>query len=505
MEQKQYVCIDLKSFFASVECVERGLDPMNTNLVVADVGRTEKTICLAVTPPLKAYGIPGRARLFEVIEKLKMVNARRQQSAPGRCLVGSSSFDSELKGNPSLAVDFIAAPPRMAYYIKYSTMIYEIYLKYVAPEDIHVYSIDEVFINLTPYLKTYGITARRLTSLMIADVFRTTGITAAAGIGTNLYLAKIAMDIEAKHTEADENGVRIAELDELSYRRRLWNHRPLTDFWRIGGGYARRLETNGIYTMGDVARCSLGGEGDYYNEDLLYKLFGINAELLIDHAWGRESCTIEDIKAYIPESHSISSGQVLQSPYPFEKARLIVREMADALVLDLVDKGLVTGQMALAVGYDAECLKGERDYRGECTIDHYGRKIPKAAQGTVNLPSQISSTKLITSALMNLFDRIVDPNLTVRRLNITACGVVAESKAAPRNDSGEQLDLFTDYEAIERKRAEEAAALMKERNMQKAVLALKKKYSKNIILRGMNFEEGATARERNAQIGGHRA
>ncbi len=505
MEGKQYACIDLKSFFASVECVERGLDPMNTNLVVADISRTEKTICLAVTPPLKAYGISGRARLFEVNERLRHVNAARRKAAPGGRLTGASVYDGVLKRHNCLAVDYIAAPPRMAYYIKYSTWIYQIYLKYVAPEDVHVYSIDEVFIDLSPYLKTYKMTARELVSAMVADVYRTTGITAAAGIGTNLYLAKIAMDIEAKHAAPDENGARIAELDELSYRRRLWDHRPLTDFWRVGGGTERRLEKHGLYTMGDVARCSLGGAGDYYNEDLLFKLFGVNAELLIDHAWGVETCTIGAIKAYVPESHSISSGQVLQHPYPFEKARLIVREMADALVLDLVDKGLVTGQVALAVGYDADALTHATDYKGAVTVDHYGRRIPKGVNGTVNLHRQTSSTKLITDALVGLFDRIADPDLTVRRLNVTACGVVEESRAAVHRETVGQLDMFTDYDAIERERAAEDAALEREHRMQKAVLGLKKRYGKNIILRGMNFEEGATARDRNAQIGGHRA
>ncbi len=505
MENKQYACIDLKSFFASVECVERGLDPMTTNLVVADVKRTEKTICLAVTPPLKAHGISGRARLFEVIAQLKIVNAKRQQSAPMRQLTGTSWDDRELKRNPTLGVDYVAAPPRMGKYIEYSTRIYQIYLKYVAPEDIHVYSIDEVFIDLTPYLKVNGMTARQMVSVMVADVLATTGITAAAGIGTNLYLAKIAMDIEAKHAEADRNGVRIAELDEMTYRMKLWSHRPLTDFWRIGGGYARRLEQQGLYTMGDVARCSLGKAGDYYNEDLLFRLFGVNAELLIDHAWGMESCTIGEIKAYQPQSHSVSTGQVLHSPYTIENARLIVREMADLLVLDLVDKRLVTDQMVLTVGYDAESLKGEVEYRGEVTVDHYGRRIPKNAHGTVNLPRQTSSTRMITEAVMELYDRIMTPDLLVRRINLTACGVVDETKARGREDFGGQLDMFTDYAALERRLARENAELEREHRMQRAVLELKKKYGKNIILRGMNLCEAATARERNAQIGGHRA
>ena len=505
MEQKQYVCIDLKSFYASVECIERGLDPMTTNLVVADVSRTEKTICLAVTPSLKAHGISGRARLFEVIQQLKVVNAKRQQNAPGRKLTGSSWNDVELKQNPSLAVDYIAAPPQMAHYMEVSTKIYQVYLKYIAPEDIHVYSIDEVFIDLTSYLKPSGLTARQFTSMMIADVLKTTGITAAAGIGTNLYLAKIAMDIEAKHAEPDENGVRIAELDEMTYKQKLWSHRPLTDFWRVGHGYAKKLEENGLYTMGDIARCSLGKDGAYYNEDLLFKLFGVNAELLIDHAWGYEPCTIAEIKAYKPETNSISSGQVLQCPYTFEKAKLVVKEMTDLLVLDLVDKNLVTDQMVLTIGYDVENLQGKSSYRGEVTTDHYGRKIPKHAHGTANLDRQTSSTKLIMDAVMELYDRIVNPDLLVRRINLTACKVVDESEAKQYSGAGEQLDIFTDYAELERKRSEEKAALERERNMQKAVLELKKKYGKNIILKGMNLEEDATARERNAQIGGHKA
>jgi len=505
MEQKQYVCIDLKSFYASVECIERGLDPMTTNLVVADVSRTEKTICLAVTPSLKAHGISGRARLFEVIQQLKVVNAKRQQNAPGRKLIGSSWNDVELKQNPSLAVDYIAAPPQMAHYMEVSTKIYQVYLKYIAPEDIHVYSIDEVFIDLTSYLKPSGLTARQFTSMMIADVLKTTGITAAAGIGTNLYLAKIAMDIEAKHAEPDENGVRIAELDEMTYKQKLWSHRPLTDFWRVGHGYAKKLEENGLYTMGDIARCSLGKDGAYYNEDLLFKLFGVNAELLIDHAWGYEPCTIAEIKAYKPETNSIGSGQVLQCPYTFEKAKLVVKEMTDLLVLDLVDKNLVTDQMVLTIGYDVENLQGKSSYRGEVTTDHYGRKIPKHAHGTANLDRQTSSTKLIMDAVMELYDRIVNPDLLVRRINLTACKVVDESEAKQYSGAGEQLDIFTDYAELERKRSEEKAALERERNMQKAVLELKKKYGKNIILKGMNLEEDATARERNAQIGGHKA
>jgi len=498
---KQYIAIDLKSFYASVECIERGLDPMTTNLVVADISRTEKTIGLAVSPSLKSLGVPGRPRLFEVIQKVKEANAKRKYANHG-IQSGASSDYRELMKNPALAIDYIVAPPRMAYYMDYSTRIYQVYLKYIAPKDIHPYSIDEVFIDVTDYLKTYKLTARELAMKMILDVLATTGITATAGIGTNLYLCKIAMDIEAKHMPADENGVRIAELDERSYREKLWDHRPLTDFWRVGGGTVSKLEKIGICTMGDIAKCSVGKPHEFYNEDLLYKMFGVNAELLIDHAWGWEPCTI---KAYKPESNSISSGQVLQEPYTAEKAKLVVREMTDLLVLDLVDKNLVTDQIVLTIGYDVENLQGKSSYRGEVTTDHYGRKIPKHAHGTANLDRQTSSTKLIMDAVMELYDRIVNPDLLVRRINLTVCKVVDENEAKQYSVAGEQLDIFTDYAELERMRAEEKAALEREKNMQKAVLKLKKKYGKNIILKGMNLEEDATARERNAQIGGHKA
>lgn len=501
--EKTYIAIDLKSFYASQECVERGLDPLTTNLVVADASRTEKTICLAVSPSLKAYGIPGRARLFEVVQKVREVNALRRAKAPGREFTGASCDALELKANPALALDYIAAPPRMAHYMECSTRIYNVYLKYVAPEDIHVYSIDEVFIDATPYLKTQGLTPREFARKIILDVLETSGITATAGIGTNLYLCKVAMDIVAKHVEPDADGVRIAQLDEMSYRRQLWDHRPLTDFWRVGRGYARKLEQNGMYTMGDVARCSVGKPGEFYNEDLLYKLFGVNAELLIDHAWGWEPCTIADIKAYRPESNSLSSGQVLHCPYTAEKGKLIVREMTDLLVLDLVDKGLVTNQMVLTVGYDMESLTdpGRREaYRGQITTDHYGRRVPKHAHGTANLSRQTSSTKLIIDAVMELYDRIVNPDLLVRRINVVANNVVRECEAS---QSGEyrQMDLFADEAGQE---AEEAV-LERERRRQQAVLRIRKKYGKNAILKGMNFEEGATTKERNNQIGGHKA
>ncbi len=502
MAERTFIAIDLKSFYASVECVERGLDPLTTNLVVADLSRTEKTICLAVTPSLKAWGISGRARLFEVVEKVKEVNAQRLRSAPGRQFSGSSSDDTVLKADPSLALDYIVAPPRMAHYMKWSTEIYNIYLKYIAPEDIHVYSIDEVLMDVTNYLEAYKLSARELAMKMILDVLHTTGITATAGIGTNLYLCKIAMDIVAKHIHPDVNGVRIASLNERTYRRLLWSHRPLTDFWRVGRGYAKKLEANGLYTMGDVARCSLGGPGDFYNEDLLYKLFGINAELLIDHAWGWEPCTIADIKAYKPETKSVGGGQVLQCPYDYEKARLVLREMADQLSLDLVEKKLAAKQLVLTVGYDIENLKG-RDYKGEVTTDRYGCAIPKHAQGTENLEDYTASTKRIVSAALALFDRIIDKKLLVRRLYLTAAHVLEEGEIPMKE--AEQLDLFTDYAAQEARQDREEAALAKERKMQETLLAIKRKYGKNAILKGMNLEEGATAKSRNAQIGGHKA
>ena len=507
MKNRIFLCIDLKSFYASVECIERGLDPMTTNLVVADASRTEKTICLAVSPALKSYGISGRARLFEVVQKVKQANASRLQQAPGHHFTGSSYNAQELAENPSLQLDYIAAPPRMAHYMEHSTRIYNIYLRYIAPEDIHVYSIDEVFIDLTTYLGSCGLTPHDFAMKIIRDVYKTTGITATAGIGTNMYLAKIAMDIVAKHIPADKEGVRIAELDEMTYRRQLWSHRPLTDFWRVGRGYAAKLEENGLFTMGDIARCSVGKPTDFYNEDLLYKLFGINAELLIDHAWGWEPCTIADVKQYKPASNSIGSGQVLHYPYDFEKARLVVREMVDLLVLDLVDKGLVTDQIVLTVGYDIENLtdpKRKKAYTGPITVDNYGRQIPKHAHGTVNLDRQISSTKLITDATLGLYDKIVNPALLIRRLTISANHVVPENNIS-NEGIVEQLNLFTDYEALERKREEEKLALEREKRMQQAVLSIKKKFGKNAILKGMNLQEGATARNRNEQIGGHKA
>ena len=507
MSERTYIAIDLKSFYASVECIERGLNPMDTNLVVADSSRTEKTVCLAVTPTLKAYGISGRARLFEVVQKLKDVNFARRESSPYHRLTGESYIDSELKNDKSLAVSYIVAPPRMAYYMEYSTRIYQIYLKYVAPEDIHVYSIDEVFIDITDYIKSYKKTAHELAMTIIRDVLKSTGITATAGIGTNLYLSKVAMDIVAKKMPPDKDGVRIAELDEMSYRRMLWDHRPLTDFWRVGAGYAKKLEAQGLYTMGDVARCSIGKDNEYYNEDLLYKLFGVNAELLIDHAWGYEPCTIADIKAYKPSSNSICSGQVLHEPYPFDKAKLITKEMIELLALDLVEKKLVTNQIVLTIGYDVENLTDPRiraKYKGEITTDRYGRQIPKHAHGTANLASYSSSTKEITRATEELFDKIVNKNLLVRRVTISANRVIDE-KDVPQKDVYEQMDLFTDYNALEEKNEQARIEREKERKIQEAMIAIKNQKGKNAIVKGMNLESGATTMDRNRQIGGHKA
>lgn len=495
-----YVCIDLKSFYASVECKERGLDLMTTNLVVADEGRTEKTICLAVSPALKSYGIPGRARLFEVIQKVNQINFERKKKAFKNCFTGSSYNDIDLKKSPNLKLDYIIATPRMNYYMNYSTQIYNVYLKYLAPEDIYVYSIDEIFCDITKYLKSNNLTAHEFVTKMIQDVYITTGITATGGIGTNPYLAKIAMDIGAKHVKPNRDGVRIAELDEMSYRKLLWSHRPLTDFWRVGKGYAKKLEENKLYTMGDIARCSIN------NEDLLYKLFGINAELLIDHAWGYEPCTIKDIKSYKPSTNSISSGQVLHCPYNYENTKLIVREMTDLLVLDLVDKKLVTNQIVLTIGYDIENLSNsliKETYTGEITIDRYGRKIPKHAHGTINLEHKTSSTKIIMNAVMELYERIINKNLLTRRVTIVANNVQDESILANENIF-EQIDLFTDYNIIEKVKEHEEQNQKKEKSLQHVLIDIKKKYGKNAILKGMNFIEGGTTIERNGQIGGHK-
>ena len=486
---RQFIAIDLKSFYASVEAGERGLDPLTTNLVVADVSRTEKTICLAVSPSLKAFGIPGRARLFEVLQKVEEVN-RQRLSRVGK-FTGESYDTTELKENPSLKLGFIAATPRMSLYMEYSTRIYQIYLRYIAPEDIHVYSIDEVLIDATNYLKTYALSAHELAMKMMREVLQETGITATAGIGTNLYLAKIAMDIMAKKAPPDQDGVRIAELDEMSYRRQLWDHTPLTDFWRVGRGYAKKLEAAGMNTMGDVARCSIE------NEEILYRMFGVNAELLIDHAWGWEPCTLDLVKAYKPDGKSFSSGQVLMEPYPFDKARVIVHEMADAAALDLVKKRMVTDQIVLTVNY--ENLAGQNgEYNGEVTLDWYGKRSPKHAHGTENLSRPTSSGKLIAQAALRVFDRTVDPELMIRRISIAVNHVMPEDETPGKY---EQLDLFTDYAARER----EDKKLERERSMQEAMLKIKDRYGKNAILKGINFEEGATGRERNNQVGGHKA
>ena len=499
---RTYAAIDLKSFYASVECVTRGLDPLTTNLVVADAGRTEKTICLAVSPSLKKLGIPGRARLFEVVEKINLENARRKQRAPGGRLAGCSYQAPEVEADPKLAIEYLVAPPRMATYMELSAKVYEVYLKYVAPEDIHVYSIDEVFLDLTAYLDTYHKTARELVMEMILDVLASTGITATAGIAPNLYLCKIAMDIGAKHISPDKNGVRIAELDEFRYRKYLWSHRPLTDFWRVGKGIAAKLEAHGLYTMGNVARCSLGSPGAFHSPDLLYKLFGVNAELLIDHAWGWEPCTIADIKAYKPENSSIASGQVLQDPYTFHKARLVMREMAEAIALDLVEKGMVCDQLTVTVGYDRENLQDparRERYHGPVTTDPYGRAIPKHGHGTVRLGGPTASTRKILDAVLPLFDRVADPALLVRRLNLTAEHIVSE-KDLPRQEF-QQLDLFTDPTA----QAKEQERDRRERLLQEAMVSIRQKHGKNAILKGCDLEDGATTRQRNEQIGGHQA
>ncbi len=506
--QKQYIAIDLKSFYASVECTERGFDPLDANLVVADESRTDKTICLAVSPALKSLGIPGRARLFEVRQRVKEVNRERLLHAPGHRFTGKSIYASELKSDPSLELDFVAATPRMHYYMEYSRNIVGIYLKYVSAEDLLVYSVDEVFIDATPYLKRYGMTAHELAIHMIRDVMSGTRITATAGIGTNLYLAKIAMDIVAKHMPADRDGVRVAELDEIRYRELLWDHRPLTDFWRIGKGTARKLETYGLYTMGDVARCSVAGSNDYKNEDLLYRLFGINAELLIDHAWGWEPTEIRDCKSYTPGAKSLSQGQVLSRPYAADEGRIVVQEMADQLSMELVRKGLYTDQVSLDIGYDIENLtdpERAKAYRGEIVADWYGRKVPKPVHGSKNLGRHVASTERILDAVRTIFDRIADPSLLMRRFNVTVCNLLAADDVKARETVPEQLDLFTDYEAQEKARAEENAALEKETRRQKALLNIRDKYGKNAVVKGLNLQEGAMAIERNAQIGGHKA
>lgn len=499
-----YMAIDLKSFYASVECVDRKLDSLTTNLVVADTRKTEKTICLAVTPSLKKYGISGRARLFEVIQRVNEINAIRKRNAPNHVLVGESYDDIALQKDPSLAVSYIAAPPRMAYYLKYSAMIHEVYLNYVSPDDLHVYSIDEVFMDVTSYLRTYEVTPRELAKKIILAIYEKTQITATAGIGTNLYLCKVAMDIVAKHVPADQDGVHIAQLDELRYRKLLWNHQPITDFWRVGKGYAKKLAEIGLYTMGDIAKCSVGKASDEYHEDLLYRMFGVNAELLIDHAWGYESCTMADIKAYKPSSSSLGTGQVLDCPYCFDKAKLIVKEMLDLLALDLVEKHLVCDQIVLTIGYDIENVGHVNRHIEEVTTDFYGRKVPKHAHGSVNLGRMTSSSRLIIQAVMGLFDQIVNPHLTIRRVNVSASHVVDEASVTSTNKR-EQLDLFTDYAALEEQEQKEMLELEKEKQLQQTTLRIKQKYGKNAVLKGMNLEDGAKTQERNKTIGGHKA
>lgn len=489
-----YACIDLKSFYASVECRERSLDPLTTNLVVADSKKTEKTICLAVSPSLKAYGISGRARLFEVVQKIKEANYKRKKENNIYRFIKKSSNSEELNKDKRLEIDFIIAKPRMSYYIKYSTDIYNVYLKHLSKDDIFVYSIDEVFCDITPYLSYNKQTAEEFITKIIHDIYQTTGITATAGIGTNLYLAKVAMDIVAKQKQADKFGVRIAYLDEMSYRKSLWDKKPLTLFWRVGIGYAKKLEEKGLYTMGDIARCSLD------NEDLLYKLFGVNAETLIDHAWGFEPCTIKDIKNYKPNNNSISMGQVLHCPYEYKKTKLIIKEMADSLSLDLVAKSLVTNQLGLMIGYDIENITPS--YKGEIIKDHYGRSIPKYSNGTINLSHKTSSSKYITEELLNLFERIINKNLLVRRITVVANNVVNINEIKEEKTL-EQFDLFTNYEILDKKREEEKRKEEEENKLQHIIIDIKNKYGKNSILRGMNFEEGSTAIDRNSQIGGH--
>jgi len=502
MEEHTYIAIDLKSFYASVECVRRGRDPLTTNLVVADPSRTEKTICLAVSPALKAFGIGARPRLFEVVQKTGEVNARRKNLAPGQIFSGKSTDALRLQEDPSLELDYIVAPPSMASYMETSTEIYGIYLRYFAPEDIHVYSVDEVFIDATHYLKLYNLPARELAGKVIREVLKRTGITATVGIGSNLYLSKVAMDIVAKRLQADKYGVRIAALDVNTYRQLLWNHRPITDFWRIGHGYARKLEKIGLYTMGDIARCSLGKPDEFHNEDLLYRLFGVNAELLIDHAWGWEPCTMESIKAYRPSSHSLGTGQVLHCPYTAEQAALVVKEMCDTLSLDLVRKKLTTNQIVLTVGYDIDNLKDPLKcaaYKGKVSSDHYGRLVPRHAHGSVHLGSRTNSSQIMQNALSALYSQITDFGLLIRRINIAANNILPESEV-PLCEM-QQLTLFAEENTL----TQAIPNMHGEHRKQLAILSIQQKYGKNAILKGMNLEEHATAMDRNAQIGGHKA
>ena len=493
--QKTYIAIDLKSFYASVECVARGLDPLTTNLLVADVSKTEKTICLAVTPSLKAHGISGRARLFEAVQQVKMANAKRKSMLRGKDFTGSSYDDTELKKNPSLAIDYIAAPPRMALYRECSTKIVATYLKYVSMDDIYPYSIDEVFIDATGYLSTYQMSAHDFAAMLIKDVLNTYGVTATAGIAENMYLCKVALDITAKHIPPDKDGVRIAQLDMMTYRRTLWTHRELTDFWMVGAATAKRLNKLGLYTMGDVARCSL------QYEEMLYKEFGKNAVYLIDQAWGREPVDIPSIKAYKPESTSTSTGQVLTRPYTFDETRIIIQEMTDKLVLELVEKGLTTDQIVLTVGYDIENLTDEKRraaYHGEIMTDRYGRQVPKHARGTANMGKHTSSTKLVMEKTLELFERIVDSNLLTRRLTISANHLLPKSEVQSEHQTV-QLTLFDDPEEIAKRDEDEA----REKRMQRAMLDIKNRFGPNAILKGTSYQDAATGIERNKSIGGH--
>jgi DNA polymerase V len=503
-EKRTYIAIDLKSFYASVECQERGLDPLNANLVVADTSRSEKTICLAVSPSLKAYGIPGRARLFEVIRAVDEINRKRSRAIHWRPFTGSSMFGDEIRKNPYLKLDYLAAVPRMSLYIQYSTRIYEIYLRYISPDDIHVYSIDECFIDATSYLKLYHIDAHSFARFLIQQIMNETGITATAGIGTNMFLCKAAMDIVAKHIPGDQDGVRIAEVDEYSYRKLLWTHRPLTDFWRVGPGIARRLEAEGMYTMGDVARCSIGFFQDYYNEDLLYKMFGKNAELLIDHAWGYEPCTMQDIKTYQPSSSSTGIGQVLASGYAYEQGLVIVKEMADSLALDLVKKNLVTDEIVLWIGYDRSSVE-DASFKGDTETDWYGRSVPKGMHASMRLGLKTASSQIITQAAVALYEKYVGKSLLIRRVNITAIHTMPSSKDDNLYESIQQTSLFEAPEKEEHMNKAVKKELDEEKKVQEAILKIKEKYGKNAVVKGMDFEKGATTIERNGQIGGHKA
>lgn len=489
---RRYIAIDLKSFYASVECVERGLDPLDACLVVADRSRTDKTICLAVSPALKSFGLGGRPRLFEVAAKVREVNRHRGRR-------GVSTSGRELAADPSLALDYIVARPRMGHYIAYSKRIYEVYLRHVAPEDIFAYSVDEVFIDATEYLRVLGLSAHDFAMRLVRDVLATTGVTATAGIGTNMYLCKIAMDIMAKKMPPDKDGVRVAELDEMSFRRELWGHRPITDFWRIGRGTAARLALYGVNTMGDLARLSLT------HEELLYRVFGVNAELLIDHAWGWEPVGMKEVKAYRPETHSICSGRVLSAPYTAAKARIVVLEIADATSLELLDQRRLTDHMTLDIGYDRLSLADDSTraaYAGRVAVDRYGREVPPSAHGSVTLSKPTSAASVLMREIGELYDRIVDSRLYVRRVSVSFCRLIHEGEE--HREEAVQLDLFTDYEAEARQREAERRVAERERRRQQAILDIKKTFGKNAILRGLNFAEGATQRERNGQIGGHR-